>query len=386
LYPQYTSVDDVLLPGAAEGEAAAAPAPAADETPAPEAVAPAAAAVVATVGADAGGSGAAAPAPKKKRRKEKTKAAPSGPGNAEEAARIRQALGIVPVAAVEVAAAAAAAAAEPAAPAPTSTFAFGFDVAAAGAPPPPPATEDAAPAAAGAAPLPLPPPPTRRERRPRGGRSAAAGDPLARRVFVGGMPFSYEEDDVRAYWEWCGEVASLDVMRFPDTGRFRGIAFVSFATDDGYRAALECDGTTLDGVRVKVEPCKAPKRGVGCGGGAPSSTAPAGPAPKTAGYNVGYVGNVAFEASADDLGALFAADGRAPPTLVRLHTDKLTGRSKGYAHVHFATEADLDAAVAGVDGADLMGRGVRVGYAQPKKGDAAPGAVRVEGAAVVAED
>jgi len=200
------------------------------------------------------------------------------------------------------------------------------------------------------------------------------------------MPFSYEEDDVRAYWEWCGEVASLDVMRFPDTGRFRGIAFVSFATDDGYRAALECDGTTLDGVRVKVEPCKAPKRGVGGGGGAPSSTAPAGPAPKTAGYNVGYVGNVAFEASADDLGALFAADGRAPPTLVRLHTDKLTGRSKGYAHVHFATEADLDAAVAGVDGADLMGRGVRVGYAQPKKGDAAPGAVRVEGAAVVAED
>ncbi len=51
---------------------------------------------------------------------------------------------------------------------------------------------------------------------------------------------------------------------------------------------------------------------------------------------------------------------------VRLHTDKATGRSKGYAHVHFPDEPSLDRAV-GLNGAELYGRNLKVGYAQRKK-------------------
>lgn len=40
-------------------------------------------------------------------------------------------------------------------------------------------------------------------------------------VFVGGMPYSYSREQVEEYWGWCGEVQELDVMTFPDTGRFR---------------------------------------------------------------------------------------------------------------------------------------------------------------------
>jgi RNA recognition motif-containing protein len=58
------------------------------------------------------------------------------------------------------------------------------------------------------------------------------------RVFVGGMPFSYEEQDIREYWGYCGEIESLDVMRFPDTGRFKGIAFITFATEEVRARAL----------------------------------------------------------------------------------------------------------------------------------------------------
>ena len=35
---------------------------------------------------------------------------------------------------------------------------------------------------------------------------------------------------MRQYWGYCGEIESLDLMRFPDTGRFKGIAFITFAT------------------------------------------------------------------------------------------------------------------------------------------------------------
>ncbi len=32
------------------------------------------------------------------------------------------------------------------------------------------------------------------------------------------------------FWSYCGEIESMDLMRFPDSGRFKGIAFITFAT------------------------------------------------------------------------------------------------------------------------------------------------------------
>ena len=40
---------------------------------------------------------------------------------------------------------------------------------------------------------------------------------------------------VHEYWSYCGEIESLDCMTFPDTGRFRGIAFITFTTQVGGR-------------------------------------------------------------------------------------------------------------------------------------------------------
>ena len=34
---------------------------------------------------------------------------------------------------------------------------------------------------------------------------------------------------MRDYWSYCGEIEDLDLMVFPDTGRFKGIAFITFA-------------------------------------------------------------------------------------------------------------------------------------------------------------
>jgi hypothetical protein len=81
--------------------------------------------------------------------------------------------------------------------------------------------------------------------------------------------------------------------------------------------------------------------GVSGGGGAAGA---AGRPAKTPGYNVAYVGNVAFEVTREELAEVFGACG---VKLVRLHTDQNTGRSKGYAHVHFEDEAGLDRWVGG---------------------------------------
>ena len=39
-----------------------------------------------------------------------------------------------------------------------------------------------------------------------------------------------QEDDVWDYWGYCGDIESLDLMRFPDTGRFKGSCFITFKT------------------------------------------------------------------------------------------------------------------------------------------------------------
>lgn len=57
------------------------------------------------------------------------------------------------------------------------------------------------------------------------------------------------------------------------------------------------------------------------------------------GYNVAYVGNVAFEAGPSQLTEVFEG---CRVSFVRLHTDKQTGQSKGFAHVHFEDEDSLD--------------------------------------------
>lgn len=51
---------------------------------------------------------------------------------------------------------------------------------------------------------------------------------------------------------------------------------------------------------------------------------------------------------------------------MRLHTDRNTGVSKGYAHVHFPSEAALEQAVQ-MSGHMLSGRPLKISYAQQKK-------------------
>ena len=231
------------------------------------------------------------------------------------------------------------------------------------------------------------------------------GEFMPRRVFVGGMPFGYTEGMVQEYWEYCGPIESLDIMTFPDTGRFKGIAFITFATEAAYESALGYDGTDCDGQILKVQKCKVDKKKKRYGGAveggqagevahtqqpavvqqmtvpptavavvAPSAAVPvaipmpnqtsnASLAAKVPGYNVAYVGNIAFEASPDEIKALFEPYGVIK---VRLHTDKDTGKPKGYAHVHFKDAEGLDKAVA-TNGTNFFGRNLRIGYAQQKK-------------------
>jgi RNA recognition motif-containing protein len=77
-----------------------------------------------------------------------------------------------------------------------------------------------------------------------------------------------------------------------------------------------------------------------------------------------YVGNLSREVTQDALSAFFAEYGSVKH--VQLPTDRETGRLRGFAHVEMGSEAEETAAIDALDGAEWMGRNLKVYKAKPK--------------------
>jgi RNA recognition motif-containing protein len=78
-----------------------------------------------------------------------------------------------------------------------------------------------------------------------------------------------------------------------------------------------------------------------------------------------YVGNLSYQVTEDDLTQTFAEYGTVKR--VQLPTDRETGRLRGFAFVEMATDAEEEAAISALDGAEWMGRDLKVNKAKPRE-------------------
>ncbi|MTJ13656.1 RNA-binding protein [Anabaena sp. UHCC 0187] len=78
-----------------------------------------------------------------------------------------------------------------------------------------------------------------------------------------------------------------------------------------------------------------------------------------------YVGNLSYQVTEADLKQAFAEYGTVGR--VQLPTDRETGRPRGFAFVEMESEADETKAIEALDGAEWMGRDLRVNKAKPKE-------------------
>ncbi|MES2623476.1 MAG: RNA-binding protein [Patescibacteria group bacterium] len=78
-----------------------------------------------------------------------------------------------------------------------------------------------------------------------------------------------------------------------------------------------------------------------------------------------YVGNLSWGVNDDSLRAAFGECGEV--TSAQVSIDRMTGRSRGFAFVEFANEADAAAAVERWNGQELDGRPLRVNVAMPRE-------------------
>jgi RNA recognition motif-containing protein len=78
-----------------------------------------------------------------------------------------------------------------------------------------------------------------------------------------------------------------------------------------------------------------------------------------------YVGNLSYEVTQDDLTHVFAEYGTVKR--VQLPTDRETGRLRGFGFIEMGTEAEETAAIEALDGAEWMGRDLKVNKARPRE-------------------
>jgi len=88
------------------------------------------------------------------------------------------------------------------------------------------------------------------------------------KMYVGNLPFSASEDDLREAFGQFGEVTDVALMMDRETGRPRGFAFITMGSKEAMDAAIKgLDGQDLGGRNLTVNEARPREERSGGGGG-----------------------------------------------------------------------------------------------------------------------
>lgn len=86
-------------------------------------------------------------------------------------------------------------------------------------------------------------------------------------IYVGNLPFTTDESELRGLFEKYGEVTSANVIMDRETGRPRGFGFVEMPDDSGQNAIEDLNGAEFGGRELRVNEARPrgerPQRGGG---------------------------------------------------------------------------------------------------------------------------
>ena len=80
------------------------------------------------------------------------------------------------------------------------------------------------------------------------------------KLFVGNLPWSIDDDGLRALFGNHGVVHKCNVVLDRDSGRSRGFAFVEMDDSDGEAAIQRLDGADVDGRKIHVSEARERER------------------------------------------------------------------------------------------------------------------------------
>lgn len=181
-------------------------------------------------------------------------------------------------------------------------------------------------------------------------------------AFVKNLAFSVGEDEIKKFFEKCGTVERVNVLKNFQTGRSKGVAFVRFTDEGALQKALGLSGQDFEGRAIYVEKTipkdERPTGGNRAGGFKKNTQNERDPDSTSV-----FVGNLSYQTSEDNLRQLFSSCGAIKE--VRIATDP-SGGSRGFAHVDFESPESVEQAVE-KSGLEVDGRNIRVDYSNKRR-------------------
>lgn len=185
-------------------------------------------------------------------------------------------------------------------------------------------------------------------------RNAITDGEANTKVYVRGLPWKATEDEVKEFFVGCGSGPISVKLPLMDDGRSSGTAIVGFSSEADAALAIDMNGATFGERWLSIKySSEKPQTGL------------REPSAKQDGCLTVFIGNLSWNIDEDTVRETFGGCGEI--TEVRFSMDRETGDFKGYGHIEFAETEATDAAVA-LAGTDIMGRQVRVDFANQRTG------------------
>ncbi|RRT36575.1 hypothetical protein B296_00058764 [Ensete ventricosum] len=160
--------------------------------------------------------------------------------------------------------------------------------------------------------------------------------PEEAKLFVGNLPYDMDSEKLAQLFDKAGVVEVAEVIYNRDTDQSRGFGFVTMSTVEEAEKAVEMfHRYDVNGRLLTVN--KAAPRGTRV-----ETTREFGPS-----FRV-YVGNLPWQVDDGRLEQVFSEHGKVLEA--RVIYDRETGRSRGFGFVKMASQAEMDDAIAALDG------------------------------------
>ena len=80
---------------------------------------------------------------------------------------------------------------------------------------------------------------------------------MTNKIYVGNLPFSFDDAALKKLFEEIGEIAESVVIKDRFSGRSKGFGFVTFANkEDVKKAIAELNGEKIEGREIRVSEAK----------------------------------------------------------------------------------------------------------------------------------
>ncbi|KAL8162682.1 hypothetical protein V2J09_014171 [Rumex salicifolius] len=178
----------------------------------------------------------------------------------------------------------------------------------------------------------------------------------ARTLYIGNIPRSVTNDELRGIVEEHGAVEKAEVMFDKYSGRSRRFGFAIMKTVEDATAAIEkLNGTEIGGRKIKVNITEKPLLA------ADSTLLQAEESQFIDSPHKVYVGNLARTVTTDILKSFFSEKGSV--LSAKVSRVQGTSKSSGFGFVTFSSEEDVDLAISSLNDAVLEGQKIRVNKA-----------------------